>query len=219
MSRRTTSAHTPRPWTWPVSWNKVLEPVHPWHTYPVDSRRANARVVNYSSHRLSSVPHWASQQLPEGRAHHDFTQQPGRALDSDSTGLDPSRQRHASALRSRRAGRPPRCANGNQPGSGLWVASVRSAEILLGIGLLRADDDPNDPQVRQAPLVHGADTAAAVVVLKRGELPACGAKLALAASGINVVLAVLLNLFVRRVPLGASSKTDGRVRHFRLWSG
>ena len=81
-------------------------------------------------------------------------------------------------------------------GYGLRLFGVRT--ILLGIGLLRADDDPNDPMVRQAPLIHGADTAAAVVVLKRGELPTRGAKLAVAASAINVVLAVLLNLFVRR---------------------
>jgi hypothetical protein len=81
-------------------------------------------------------------------------------------------------------------------GYGLRLFGVRT--VLLGIGLLRADDDPNDPVVRQAPLVHGADTAAAVLVLKRGELPSRGAKIAVAASAVNVVLAVLLNVFVRR---------------------
>ena len=54
-------------------------------------------------------------------------------------------------------------------GYGLRLFGVRT--ILLGLSLLRADDDPATPVVRQAPLVHAADTAAAIVVLKRGELP------------------------------------------------
>jgi hypothetical protein len=87
---------------------------------------------------------------------------------------------------------------GTSPGLGYGLRLFGVRTILLGVGLLRADDDPRDPLVRQAVLVHGADTAAAVVVLKRGELPSRGAKLAVAASGINVVLAVLLNLLVRR---------------------
>ncbi|HJT91999.1 MAG TPA: hypothetical protein VJ777_08655 [Mycobacterium sp.] len=87
---------------------------------------------------------------------------------------------------------------GTSPGLGYGLRLFGVRTILLGVGLLRADDDPHDPLVRQAVLVHGADTAAAVVVLKRGELPSRGAKLAVTASAINVVLAVLLNLLVRR---------------------
>jgi hypothetical protein len=80
-------------------------------------------------------------------------------------------------------------------GYGLRLWGVRT--ILLGISLLWAHDDPDAPVVRQAPLVHAADTTAAVVVLKRGELPRPGAKVAVVASAINVVLAVLANVFER----------------------
>jgi hypothetical protein len=81
-------------------------------------------------------------------------------------------------------------------GYALRLFGVRT--ILLGISLLRAGDDARDPVVRQAVLVHAADTAAATVVLKRGELPPAGARLAVAASAINVVLAVLANLLLAR---------------------
>lgn len=84
------------------------------------------------------------------------------------------------------------------PGLGYALRLLGVRTILLGIGLLRAHDDPHDPFVHQAPLVHAADTTAAVVVLKRSELPPAGGKLAVAASAINVVLAVLLTFFVRR---------------------
>jgi hypothetical protein len=79
-------------------------------------------------------------------------------------------------------------------GYALRLFGVRT--ILLGISLLRAGDSAADPVVRQAVLVHAADTAAATVVLKRGELPPTGARLAVVASVINVVLAVLTNLLL-----------------------
>ena len=81
-------------------------------------------------------------------------------------------------------------------GYGLRLFGVRT--VLLGLGLLRARNDAESPVVRQALVVHTADTAAALVVMQRGELPAKGAKLAVAASAINIVLAVLSNLPVRR---------------------
>jgi hypothetical protein len=84
------------------------------------------------------------------------------------------------------------------PGLGYALRLFGVRTVLLGVSLLRAGDDPHAPVVREALVVHAADTAAAVVVLKRGELPLAGARVAVAASGINVVLAVLANLFARR---------------------
>ena len=84
------------------------------------------------------------------------------------------------------------------PGLGYALRLFGVRTILLGIGLLRASDDAPDIFVRQAPLVHAADTTAALVVLKRGELPPAGARIAVAASAINVVLAVLLTVSVWR---------------------
>jgi len=84
------------------------------------------------------------------------------------------------------------------PGLGYALRLFGVRTILLGVSLLRAGDDRRDPVVRQAVLVHTADTAAATVVLKRGELPPPGARLAVAASAINVVLAVLANLLLAR---------------------
>ena len=65
--------------------------------------------------------------------------------------------------------------------------------VLLGLDLLRAPDDPSDPVVHRALVIHPADTVAALVVLRRGELPAKGARVAVAASALNTVLAVLAN--------------------------
>ena len=84
------------------------------------------------------------------------------------------------------------------PGLGYALRLFGVRTILLGVSLLRASDDPRDPVVRQAVLIHAADTAAAAVVLKRGELPPAGARVAVAASAINVVLAVLANLLLAR---------------------
>jgi uncharacterized protein YjeT (DUF2065 family) len=77
-------------------------------------------------------------------------------------------------------------------GYGLRLFGVRT--VLLGLRLLRAHDQPGTPVVREALVVHTADTAAAAVVLARGELPATGARLAVAASAINIMLAVIANL-------------------------
>ena len=84
------------------------------------------------------------------------------------------------------------------PGLGYALRLFGVRTVLLGVSLLRAGDDPHDPVVREALLVHPADAAAAVVVLKRGELPLAGARVAVAASAIIVVLAVLANLLTRR---------------------
>jgi hypothetical protein len=66
--------------------------------------------------------------------------------------------------------------------------------VLLGVQLLLAPDGRSSTAVREAPLVHAADTAAAVVVMRRQELPPRGAKVAIAVSALNLLLALLANL-------------------------
>lgn len=84
-------------------------------------------------------------------------------------------------------------ATASSPGFGYAFRLFGVRTVLLGVQLLRAPDDPHDPVVREALIVHPADTAAAIAVLKRAELPPSGARTAVAASGINVLLAVLAN--------------------------
>jgi hypothetical protein len=81
----------------------------------------------------------------------------------------------------------------SSPGFGYAFRLFGVRTVLLGIDLLRAGDGRDDPAVRRALIVHPADTIAATVVLRRGELPAKGARVAIAASALNVVLAVLAN--------------------------
>ena len=79
------------------------------------------------------------------------------------------------------------------PGFGYAFRLFGVRTVLLGLDLLRAPDDPADPVVRRTLVVHPADTLAALVVLRRHELPAKGARVAVAASALNTVLAVLAN--------------------------
>lgn len=81
----------------------------------------------------------------------------------------------------------------SSPGFGYAFRLFGVRTVLLGIDLLRAGDGRADPVVRRALLVHPADTIAAAVVLRRAELPAKGARVAVAASALNVVLAVIAN--------------------------
>lgn len=87
------------------------------------------------------------------------------------------------------------------PGFGYAFRLFGVRTVLLGIALLRAGDGRADPVVRQALIVHPADTAAATVVLLRRELPPKGARVAVAASALNVVLSVLANFLPRRRPM------------------
>jgi hypothetical protein len=84
------------------------------------------------------------------------------------------------------------------PGFGYAFRLFGVRTVLLGIQLWRAPDDPEDRVVREAILVHASDTAAALVVQRLGELPKAGARMAIAASAINTVLAVLANWLLRR---------------------
>ena len=79
------------------------------------------------------------------------------------------------------------------PGFGYAFRLFGVRTVLLGVDLLRAGDGPGDPVVRRALVVHPADTVAALVVLGRHELPAKGARVAVAASALNAGLAVLAN--------------------------
>ena len=71
---------------------------------------------------------------------------------------------------------------------GLRMFGIRT--VLIGLDLLRADEDVRARAVRLAPLIHGCDTASAVVAGVRGDLPRRAAVLATAISGVNVVLAL-----------------------------
>ncbi len=81
-------------------------------------------------------------------------------------------------------------------GYGLRLFGVRT--VLLGIRLWRAPRRADDADVAETVFVHAADTAAAVVVLARGELPRKGAVIAVAISAFNTALAVLLNWTLRK---------------------
>jgi hypothetical protein len=80
------------------------------------------------------------------------------------------------------------------PGFGYAFRLFGVRTVLLGVQLLLAPDGRSSAAVREAPLVHGADTAAAVVVMRRQELPPRGAKVAIVVSALNLVLALLANL-------------------------
>jgi hypothetical protein len=86
------------------------------------------------------------------------------------------------------------------PGFGYAFRLFGVRTVLLGVQLFRAKAD--SPVVREAVAVHGADTLAAIVVLRRHELPPKGAKMAVAASAINVVLAVLAQFEPKRSSTG-----------------
>lgn len=86
----------------------------------------------------------------------------------------------------------------SSPGLGYAFRLFGVRTVLIGVQLWRAPAVPDNSTVREAILVHGADTAAAVAVYRLGELPRRGALLAIAISATNTALAVLLNWQVRR---------------------
>ncbi len=65
--------------------------------------------------------------------------------------------------------------------------------LVLGVDLLmlKADDASAQRVLRQAVLIHATDTAAAVYAGRRGELRGKAAKLTVAISAVNTVLAVV----------------------------
>ena len=72
--------------------------------------------------------------------------------------------------------------------------------IVLGVDLLTlGPDDPSARRVsRQAVLIHATDTAAAAYAGARGELPPRAAKVTVAISAVNTVLAVVALAAVKR---------------------
>jgi hypothetical protein len=63
--------------------------------------------------------------------------------------------------------------------------------VLIGAQLLGRDGESRERAVRVAPLVHAADTLAAAIAGAAGQLPARGARKAVAVSSVNTVLALL----------------------------
>jgi len=65
--------------------------------------------------------------------------------------------------------------------------------LVLGVDLLRlrADHATSRRLLRQAVLIHAADTAAAAYAGRRGELPAKAARLTTAISAVNTALAII----------------------------
>lgn len=83
------------------------------------------------------------------------------------------------------------------PGLGYAFRLFGVRTILLGVELWRAPLEPGNPVIRQALLVHAADTAAATVVYRRHELPPRAARTTIAISAVNTVLAIVLDWRVR----------------------
>ena len=73
--------------------------------------------------------------------------------------------------------------------------------VLIGVDLLRSDGPERRHAQLVAPVIHGSDTASAVLALRRGELPRRGAAVAAAISAVNLVL----SLAALRPPAGRTS--------------
>jgi hypothetical protein len=84
------------------------------------------------------------------------------------------------------------------PGLGYAFRLFGVRTVLLGVQLWVAPNDPKNPVIKQAIIIHASDTAAAIAVLKLNELPRRGAIMAIAISAVNTVLALILNLRVRQ---------------------
>jgi hypothetical protein len=80
-------------------------------------------------------------------------------------------------------------ANNRAAVYGLRMFGIRT--VLIGLDLLRDDQEIRGRTIRMAPFIHGCDTASAVLAGVRGDLPRRAAVLATAISGINLVLASL----------------------------
>jgi uncharacterized protein YjeT (DUF2065 family) len=81
-------------------------------------------------------------------------------------------------------------ATTTSPGLGYAFRLFGVRTILLGVVLLFSRGERRRRAVEQAVLVHGADTAAAITVLRLGELPRNGARLTVGISAANTVLAL-----------------------------
>ena len=89
-------------------------------------------------------------------------------------------------------------ANNRAAVYGLRMFGIRT--VLIGLDLLSSDPDARARAVRVAPLIHGSDTAGAIVAGLHGDLPKRAAALATAISGVNLVLAVLARRAARELP-------------------
>jgi hypothetical protein len=87
-------------------------------------------------------------------------------------------------------------ATATSPGFGYAFRFFGVRTLLLGVQLWRAADDRGSPVVRETLLVHASDTVAAIVVRQLGELSPRGATMAIGASALNTVLAVLTNVLL-----------------------
>jgi hypothetical protein len=76
------------------------------------------------------------------------------------------------------------------PGLGYAFRLFGVRTTLLGLQLLFCRSERRRRAARMAVLVHGADTFAAITVLRRDELPRRGARLAVGISAGNTVLAL-----------------------------
>src|SRR4051812_22548287 len=79
------------------------------------------------------------------------------------------------------------------PGFGYAFRLFGVRTVLLGLQLWAAPNDPKNPVIRQAVVVHASDTAAAVAVYRLNELPRRAAVTTIAVSAVNTVLALILN--------------------------
>lgn len=82
-------------------------------------------------------------------------------------------------------------ATTTSPGLGYAFRLFGVRTTLLGLELLFSQGERRRRAVEQAVLIHGTDTLAAIVVLRRGELPRGGARLAVAISAGNTALALV----------------------------
>lgn len=63
--------------------------------------------------------------------------------------------------------------------------------VLLGLALLTSDEDRRACALRDAPLIHATDTAAAAVAGVRGQVPARVAVMIVSISAVNTFLAMV----------------------------
>jgi hypothetical protein len=82
-------------------------------------------------------------------------------------------------------------ATATSPGLGYAFRLFGVRTTLLGLELLFSQGERRRRAVAQAVLIHGTDTLAAIVVLRREELPRDGARLAVGISAGNTALALV----------------------------
>ena len=64
--------------------------------------------------------------------------------------------------------------------------------ILVGLDLLRSDEEVRAKAIRQAPVIHASDTLAAVLAHRSGRLPKRAGATIVTISTLNTILALLM---------------------------